>query len=181
MYLPAMLLFPFLYVVTAFKFLILLQLLIAGTATYAFGRVLGFGSVAALLSAIVYEFGPFLVVQTDCCTVAGQLSTWVPVAFLGVELALRARNWVYRSAAWFLAGLAISQMVSGWVGQGAVNGMLILAGWVGYQACPGGNDRANDRDHRGGDRRRRSVPASRRERPVVQPWWNLRRHSRRRR
>jgi len=133
MYLPAMLLFPFLYVVTAFKFLILLQLLIAGTATYAFGRVLGFGSVAALLSAIVYEFGPFLVVQTDCCTVAGQLSTWVPVAFLGVELALRARNWVYRSAAWFLAGLAISQMVSGWVGQGAVNGMLILAGWVGYR------------------------------------------------
>jgi len=134
MYLPAMLLFPFLYVVTAYKFLILLQLLIAGTATYAFGRVLGFGAAAALLSAIVYEFGPFLIVQTDCCTVAGQLSTWVPVAFLGVELALRARDWVYRSAAWFLAGLGISQMVSGWVGQGAVNGLLIVAGWIAYRA-----------------------------------------------
>ncbi|MBA2247617.1 MAG: hypothetical protein H0W23_05775, partial [Chloroflexia bacterium] len=35
MYLPAMLLFPFLSVVTAYKFLILAQLLIAGTATYA--------------------------------------------------------------------------------------------------------------------------------------------------
>lgn len=134
MYLPAMLLFPFMYVVTAYKSLILLQLLIAGTATYAFGRVLGFGAAASLLSAIVYEFGPFLHVQTDCCTVAGQLSTWVPVAFLGVELALRAREWVYRSAAWVLAGLAISQMIAGWVGQGAVNGLLIIAAWIAYRA-----------------------------------------------
>ena len=137
MYLPAMLLFPFLHVVTAYKFLILAQLLIAGTATYAFGRALGFGASAALLSAIVYEFGPFLWVQTDCCTVSGQLSTWIPVAFLGVELALRARAWPYRLAAWFLAGLGISQMLAGWVGQGAVTGMLVLAGWVGYRTLIG--------------------------------------------
>jgi len=137
MYLPAMLLFPFLSVVTAYKFLILAQLLIAGTATYAFGRALGFGAAAALLSAVVYTFGPFLWVQTDCCTVSGQLSAWIPVAFLGVELALRARSWLYRVAAWFLAGLAISQMLSGWVGQGAVTGMLVLAGWVGYRTLIG--------------------------------------------
>jgi hypothetical protein len=133
MYFPAMLLFPFLSVITAFKAMILLQLLIAGTATYAFGRVLGFGAAAALLSAIIYEFGPFLFVQTDCCTVASHLSTWVPVGFLGAELALRARVWIYRLSAWFLAGLAISQMLAGWVGQGAVNGLLILGAWVGYR------------------------------------------------
>ena len=133
MYIPAMLMFTFLPVVTAMKGMILLQLLIAGTATYAFGRVLGFGAAAALLSAIIYEFGPFLFVQTDCCTVASHLSTWVPVGFLGVELALRARIWIYRLSAWFLAGFAISQMLAGWVGQGAVNGLLILGAWVGYR------------------------------------------------
>jgi len=133
MYFPAMLMFPFLPVITAIKGMILLQLLIAGTTTYAFGRVLGLGALASLLSAVVYEFGPFLFVQTDCCTVSSQLSAWIPAGLLGIELALRAREWIYRLAAWFLAGLAISQMLAGWVGQGAVYGLLIMGAYVAYR------------------------------------------------
>lgn len=133
MYFPAMLMFTFLPVITAMKGMILLQLLIAGTTTYALGRVLGLGALASLLSAVVYEFGPFLFVQTDCCTVSSQLSTWIPAGLLGIELALRTREWIYRLAAWFLAGLAISQMLAGWVGQGAVYGLLIMGAFVAYR------------------------------------------------
>lgn len=133
MYLPAMLMFTFLPIINAIKGMILLQLLIAGTTTYAFSRVLGMGALAALLSAVVYEFGPFLYVQTDCCTVSSQLSAWIPMGLLGIELALQARSRLSRVAAWFLAGFAISQMLAGWVGQGAVYGVLIMGAYVAFR------------------------------------------------
>ncbi|MDP9366179.1 MAG: YfhO family protein [Chloroflexota bacterium] len=53
---------------------------------------------------------------------------------LGVELALRAARWRDRIAPWFLAGLAISQMFVGWLGQGLVNGLLVVASYLGYRA-----------------------------------------------
>jgi hypothetical protein len=133
LYFPAMVTFPFLSIAVAMKALILVQLLIGGTATYSLGRVLGFGALGALMSSASFVFGPFLVSQTQCCTVAAELSGWLPVAFLGVELGLRTRHWLPRLASWSLGGLAVSQMFATWLGQGAALGLLMVAAWIAYR------------------------------------------------
>lgn len=133
MYLPAMLFFPFLSALTAFEAMVVLQLLVAALSTYAFARVLGLGPVAGLVAAVVFAFGPFLHHNTYCCTVRAQLAGWIPLALLGVELALRAAGWWRRLVPWFVGGFAISQMFAGWLGQGTVNGLLLVAAYLGYR------------------------------------------------
>jgi len=130
MYLPAMLVFPFFEVTVAYKLMILLLLVVAGTSTYALARVIGYSVLAALFSAVSFEFGPFLFGQTDCCTVAVKTTAFFPMAFLGVELALKASSWSTRAAAWLLSGFAISQMFAAWVGQGVINALILVAAWV---------------------------------------------------
>jgi hypothetical protein len=134
MYLPAMLFFPFLSVLTAFKAMVAFQLVVAGLSTYAFSRVLGMGVVGSLVATTVFTFGPFLQHNTYCCTVRAQLATWIPMALLGIELALRAKRWRHRVAPWFLTGFAISQMFAGWTGQGVVLGLLVVASFLAYRA-----------------------------------------------
>ncbi|HYI26119.1 MAG TPA: YfhO family protein [Thermomicrobiales bacterium] len=130
MYFPAMLLFPFFEVTVAYKLMIALLLVLAGTSTYAFARLVGYSVLAALFSAIAFQFGPFLFGQTDCCTVGTKLTAFLPLAFLGVEISLRAKAWPYRAAGWVIAGLAISQMFAAWLGQGVVNALLLIAAWI---------------------------------------------------
>jgi hypothetical protein len=130
MYLPAMLAFPFFEVTVAYKLMILLLLVIAGTSTYALARVIGYSVLAALFSAVAFEFGPFLFGQTDCCTVGTKTTAFYPLAFLGVELALRAKTWPTKLGAWVLGGFAISQMFPAWLGQGIVNSLILIAAWV---------------------------------------------------
>lgn len=134
MYLPAMALFPFCEVTVAYKLMILLLIVLAGVTTYLFARVVGFGLLAALLAAVAFAFGPFLFGQTDCCTVGTMTSAFFPVAFLGVELALRARTWAGRAAAWVLAGFAVSQMLAAWLGQGVANALLLVAAWIFFRS-----------------------------------------------
>ncbi|MDQ3514891.1 MAG: YfhO family protein [Chloroflexota bacterium] len=142
MYVPAMVTTPWLAPDDAFKAIVVVQLLVAGLATYALARVIGMGVIAGLVGATVFEFGPFLIHNTQCCTVRAQLATWIPLALLGVELSLRADRWRYAIAAWCLTGFAISQMISGWLGQGTLNALLLVAAWVAYRAVlsppPGG-------------------------------------------
>lgn len=130
MYLPAMLLFPLFEVTVAYKLMILMLLVLAGTSTYGLARLLGYNMLAALFSAVAFEFGPFLYGQTDCCTVATKMTAFLPLAFLGVELGLRARSWPTRLAAWAIGGIAISQMFAAWLGQGVFNALLLIAAWV---------------------------------------------------
>jgi len=132
-YLPAMLTFPFFPAAVAFKTMVFVQLLIAGLSTYAYARVMGLGVVAALLAANLFEFGGFLYQNTHCCTVRAQIGTWIPLSLLAVELTLRARTWRGRLAAWFLGGLAVSQLFAGWIGQGAMDALLLLAAYIGYR------------------------------------------------
>jgi hypothetical protein len=134
MYVPAMLCFALLPAVAALKAMVVLQLGIAALSTYAFGRVLGFGPVAALVAAVVYAFGPFLQWNTYGITIFGQLATWIPLALLGVELAVRARFWRDRIVPWFAAGFAVSQMLAGWLGQGAMYGLLVVLSYLVYRA-----------------------------------------------
>lgn len=133
MYLPVMLTFSTMWVATAFKTMILLQLLIGGLATYVFARVIGYGTLAAMMTTVCFAFGPFLFGQTFYATVACQVTTWIPVAFLGVELALRQRRLVVRLCGCAVVGIAFSQMSAAWPGQGMMNGMLVVAGWIAYR------------------------------------------------
>jgi hypothetical protein len=142
MFLPAMLAFPFFEVTVAYKLMILLLLVLAGTSTYALARLIGYSVFAALFTAVAFEFGPFLFGQTDCCTVGTKMTAFLPLAFLGVELAIRARTWPHRLTGWIIGGLAISQMFAAWLGQGVVNALLLIAAWVVFRTVitPAGPD-----------------------------------------
>ncbi|HLL49633.1 MAG TPA: hypothetical protein VK356_03105, partial [Thermomicrobiales bacterium] len=118
MYLPAMLFFSLLTPLAAFKGMVAFQLALAALSTYLFARLLGMGAMASLVAAVVYLTGPFLHWNTYCCLIFGQFGTWIPLALLGIELALRASRWRARIAGWFLGGFAVSQMLAGWIGEG---------------------------------------------------------------
>jgi hypothetical protein len=92
------------------------------------------GAMASLVAAVVYLTGPFLQWNTYCCLIFGQFGAWIPLALLGIELALRAARWRERIAAWFLGGFAVSQMLAGWVGEGWLYAMLLPAAYIGYRA-----------------------------------------------
>ena len=134
MYLPAMLLFSLLPTLAAFKGMVVLQLAIAAFASYALARALGMGAMASLTAAVVYLTGPFLHWNTHCCLIFSQFGTWIPVMLLGVELALRASRWRDRLVPWVLGGVAVSQMLGGWIGEGWLYAVLLPAAYIGYRA-----------------------------------------------
>ena len=134
MYLPAMLLFALLPTLAAFKGMVAVQLAVAAFTTYALARALGMGALASLTAAVLYLTGPFLYWNTHCCLIFSQFATWIPLALLGIELALRAGSWRDRIAAWFLGGFAVSQMLGGWIGEGWLYAMLLPAAYIGYRA-----------------------------------------------
>jgi hypothetical protein len=134
MYLPAMLLFPVLPTLAAFKAMVAVQLGVAGLSTYAFARALGMRPVAALVAAVVYLFGPFLQWNTYCCLVFSQMVTWIPLALLGVELSLRQRCWRGRVVPWLVTAFAISQMFAGWIGEGWLYAVVVVGAYTLYRA-----------------------------------------------
>ena len=132
-YLPAMLAFALLPAIAAFKAMVALQLAVASLSMYAFARVLGMRSFAALVAAVVYFAGPFLQWNTYCCLQFAQFATWIPLALLGIELALRATRWPERLLPWCGTAFALSQMFGGWVGEGWIYAGLLMAGYTGYR------------------------------------------------
>ncbi|MFL5760604.1 MAG: YfhO family protein [Thermomicrobiales bacterium] len=133
MYLPVMILFTLFPPVLAYQLLLIFHFVLAGVSTYAFARLLRLGVLGSLASAAAYEFGPFLN-HTSCCVIHIELAVWIPVALLGVELAARSERWSGRVRWSCLIGLAISQMLAGWVGQGAYNGLLVVASYIVYRS-----------------------------------------------
>lgn len=132
-YLPAMLLTPLLAVTAAIKAQVALQLLVAGLSTYGLARRLGMGALGALGAALVFVCGPYLKWSTHCCLIFSQWATWVPLALLGVEWALRAGRWRDRVAPWFVTGFAVSQMLAGWIGEGWLYAGVLPAAYAGYR------------------------------------------------
>ncbi|MGI8477625.1 MAG: hypothetical protein ACR2OO_14825, partial [Thermomicrobiales bacterium] len=131
-YLPAMAFFTFLKPVLAYKLFLAFHLLLAGVSAFVLARLLGMRPVGALAAALAYEFGP-LTSHLSCCLIHVQLAVWIPPALIGVELAARATTWTGRSAAWTLTAVAVSQMLAGWIGQGAYNGMLVVGSYLLYR------------------------------------------------
>lgn len=132
-YLPAMLFFTVLPLVAAAKVYLVFHLLLAGLSSYALSRSLGMGTAGALLAATAYEFSGYLYVRNTCCFAYASVVAWLPLAVLGAELAIRSRSWLQRGLWWGLCGLAVSQILAAWLGQGSAYALLALGGYVVYR------------------------------------------------
>src|SRR5215204_2606993 len=133
-YLPTMLSFPFFDPLTAFKVTVTIELFTAGIGAYLLARVLGISPVGSLAAAVVYAFGPVSTHLTFCCTVRLHIEAFLPLALFGIALALRAVTTRGRIAACFVAGIAISQLFAGWLGQGAMNALILIGAFTLYRA-----------------------------------------------
>lgn len=138
MYLPAMLIFTVLPLAAAVKVYAVLHILLAGTGTYLYGRVIGLLPAGALVSAWAVSQGGLFSDRSRCCYTHIQVAAWIPIALLGVELAVRAVRHTPRVLAWLVIAFAISQMLAGWVGQGAMYGLMLLGAYVLFRSslCP---------------------------------------------
>ena len=76
-----------------------------------------------------------------------QVSIWLSVALAGAELAARAGTWSRRLLAWLLGGIAISQIIAAWLGQGTYYALLVLGAWIAIRtlAMPAARDSSRAR------------------------------------
>ncbi len=132
-YLPAMVLFTLLPVAAAANGYLYVHLLLAGLFTYALARALRMNLAGALLAAVAYEFNVFLYWRNLCCSPYASVMAWLPLALLGVELAVRSARWPQRGLWLGVGGLALSQMLAAWPGQGSYYALLALGGYVAYR------------------------------------------------
>jgi hypothetical protein len=142
-YLPAMILFTILPVSLAAGGYLFVHLLLAGLFTYALARVLCINVAGALLASVAYEFNGFMYWRNLCCSPYASVMTWLPLAVLGAELAIRSSRWLDRGLWWGVGGLALSQVLAAWPGQGSYYALLALGSYVAYRTLlfPPGNIR----------------------------------------
>lgn len=132
-YLPAMVLFTLLPVSVAAGGYVFVHLWLAGLFTYALGRVLRMNVAGALLAAVAYGFNGFVYWRNLCCSPYVSVMAWLPLAILGVELAVRSTRWPDRGLWLGVGGLALSQILAAWPGQGSYYALLALGGYVAYR------------------------------------------------
>jgi hypothetical protein len=118
---------------TAFKVFVAIELIAAAFGTYALARVIGLRPVAALMAAVIFTFGPLAYQTNYCCSVRSNLASWLPLTFLGIELSFRSQTRMGRFAAIMLGGFGFSQMLAGWLGQGAYNAALLMGFYMAYR------------------------------------------------
>jgi len=132
-YLPAMILFTLLPLSAAAASYLFAHLLLAGLFTYALARALRINVAGALLAAVAYEFNGFMYWRNLCCSPYASVMAWLPLAILGAELAIRSPRWLDRGLWWGVGGLALSQILAAWPGQGSYYALLALGGYVAYR------------------------------------------------
>ncbi len=132
-YLPAMLLFTALPPLGAAKAYLIFHLLLAGCTTYALARTLKMGAAGALFSAVAYEFSGFLYVENACCFAYAGVMAWLPLSLLGADKAIGSSGRASRVLWWGGSGLALSQILASWLGQGSYYALLALIGYVTYR------------------------------------------------
>lgn len=132
-YLPAMLLFALLPLTAAAQSFVLFHLSLATLSAYALARSLGQKVPGALLAGVAYGFSGLLYLQSTCCFTYVSVMSWFPLAILGAELAIRSRRLAERLLWWGMSGLALSQVLAAWFGQGSSYVMLAQGGYVAYR------------------------------------------------
>ena len=132
-YLPAMILFTLLPLPAAAGGYLVLHLLLAGFFAYALARTLGINVAGSLLAAVAYEFNGFMYWRNLCCSPYASVIAWLPLAILGAELAIRSPRWPDRGLWLGVGGLALSQILAAWPGQGSYYALLAVGGYVAYR------------------------------------------------
>ncbi|MEJ7839522.1 MAG: hypothetical protein WKF81_11940, partial [Thermomicrobiales bacterium] len=133
MYLPVMFAFFIFNPINGMKVLILLQTLIGGVSAYYLARQLRLNVVPAFLAALSFGIGPLIYAGTTEITVSSQLNAFLPLALLGIERALRAERLSARIGWSVATGVASTQMIYAWTGQGAMYSALIVGGWMAWR------------------------------------------------
>jgi hypothetical protein len=133
LYIPVMIIFALWNVLTAYKILVVVQLLIGGTATYWFFRKIGLVPLAAMTGTAMFVLGPLAYIMTRYLVIGGQTNTWIPVAMLATEMSLRARR-LSATIGWgVLIGLALVQIFAAWPSQGIMYAGIWVATWALYR------------------------------------------------
>ena len=132
-YLPAMLLFAVLPLPAAASGYVFVHLYLAGLFAYALARVLRLNVAGSLLASVAYAFNGFVYWRNLCCSPYVGVMVWLPLAILGAELAIRSPRWPQRGLWWGVGGLAVSQALAVWPGQGSYYALLALGGYVAYR------------------------------------------------
>lgn len=133
-YLPAMLFFALLPLPAAAKTFVFFHMLLAGASMYTLGRALRLGAGGALVAAVAYEFSGLMYFRNVCCFAYSSVTAWLPLAILGAELAIRSPRPLQRILWSGVAGLALSQILASWLGQGSYYALLAIGGYVAYRA-----------------------------------------------
>lgn len=149
MYLPAMAFFSLLPLEAAARTHMLFHLVFAGLSTYALARSLGASVAGSMLAGVAYAQSGFLQGHSVCCFAYSSVATWLPLLLLGAERALRAGAWQRRALWWGVSGLAFSQILAAWIGQGAYYAALLLGGFLTWRALVGQQDGAGGLAARG--------------------------------
>jgi hypothetical protein len=131
-YLPAMLFFTLLPVVAAAKTLLLFHALLAALSMYGLARTLAMPRISAFVAGSSYALSYFFYTRSICCPAHIFVLAWLPTILLFIRLASNARTWPIRVWCWAVAGLALSQTIAGWIGQGSYYAVLLTAGFVAY-------------------------------------------------
>jgi hypothetical protein len=131
-YLPAMAAFTALPFAVAIKAYLLFLLLATAVAAYLLARALGYVTIGALAAGSAFSLSTFAVEHSACCPIYGQIDTWVPALLLGTVIAVRARTGLRRLFGWGLAGVAWSQIMAAWLGQGTYFAALLWSAFLLY-------------------------------------------------
>jgi hypothetical protein len=133
MYLPAMVAFALLPLDAAARSFMLFHAVLAGLSLFAFARALDLSPGSSAVAALAYVGSGFFLGHNVCCWAYAGVAAWLPLMLLGVERALHASSWRTRGAWCGLAGLALSQILAVWIGQGAYYALLVLGSFVAYR------------------------------------------------
>ena len=131
-YLPAMLVFALLPLLPAITVFIGLHIVLSAVAAYFLTRLTGLGPGGGFVAGAAYAF-PWLVPAAAGQVLFTQVTTWLPIALVGVELAWLSGSAARRFAGLALSGLAISQILASWLGQGSYYALLVIGGWVAWR------------------------------------------------
>jgi hypothetical protein len=131
-YLPAMLAFALLQLERAIVVFIGLHVALSAVAAYVLARLTGLSPAGALVAGTAYAF-PWLIPAASGMVLFFQVTTWLPIALIGIELTRHPGPPARRFGGLVLSGLAISQVLASWLGQGAYYALLVIAGWVGWR------------------------------------------------
>ncbi len=133
MYLPAMALFSLLPLGAAANAFVVSHWLLAGVGMYALARVLGMSLGGALIAGVGYEFGGLAFRTGLCCPPYAGTMAWLPLALLCTEMGIRSRACLNRYLWLGGAGLALSQILAVWLGQGSYYALLALGAYTAYR------------------------------------------------